>query len=733
MGSSGKEAQVRVRPSRTRTLGRKEDAHMPSMARGCFSSDAMVLGRRDVLDNLFRCNAASERIIEWLFVLRLVSKTWRAAIDCVVIDEVWLSDFRSSAAAWACSIPVLLTEMKALASTEQPGDPKFGEYMGQMQMYLYDEPTQYSALVGLATIIVPEFRGTPPPQAVTVAAINKCYTEHMPVVSRVVKKHGTHERIQLQACALIEAFATHKAAIVPLMQADAISQLVDMLKRDGVSCGVADVAVRALRNMLHWHTLWRGGQNKCGEAVVVKAHAIPVVLRQMQTHAAEEYFFTTSTEFLGCLAYRWVEELVECGVDTVLYDCMRMFPDRSGMQLSGIRTLHQLVNSGKRDNMDFFGASRGMEVIFAALRATPFTHETDASGMRLLRSLLQNSRKFGDSLSGGGAERDTNLAMRMVACGLVPLVLRVLGEGLVQFKPDPANYHQRLQVQTVCMSILRTLTASGAHLAQQPNHQQAARHAVLSAGVIAVVQTVQTSMVFFPGNRGLQTDSCYVLQEVCQPNGQTRQVSVPPRVVGLVKLALGRCGSDREMLEAGVGAIHSFLQSRCNVRACCEQRVGDVLLPIMHSNTNTNGLSSSADSQRHIALLGSAMLVRLAAFGDDSNLAHMQMSGVSTSSSLGTVHYSVVSLMVQILATHAENRPIVRQALKTLSFFVVARPHLLPYNNGPEGYDHPGAKKGMHAIFRDNGGVQVVTSALALHRHDASCKRVALRILQACS
>jgi hypothetical protein len=135
------------------------------------------------------------------------------------------------------------------------------------------------------------------------------------------------------------------------------------------------------------------------------------------------------------------------------------------------------------------------------------------------------------------------------------------------------------------------------------------------------------------------------------------------------------------------------------------------------------------------------MLVRLAAFGDDSNLAHMQMSGFSTSSSLGTVHYSVMSLMVQILVTHAENRPIVRQALKTLSFFVVARPHLLPYNNGPEGYDHlkkgmhPGAKKGMHAIFRDNkpGGVQVVTSALALHRHDASCKRVALRILQACS
>jgi len=159
--------------------------------------------------------------------------------------------------------------------------------------------------------------------------------------------------------------------------------------------------------------------------------------------------------------------------------------------------------------------------------------------------------------------------------------------------------------------------------------------------------------------------------------------------------------------------------------------VGDVLLPIMHSNSN--GLSSTADSQRHIALLGSAMLVRLAAFGDDSNLAHMQMSGSSTSSSLGTVHYSVVSLMVQILVTHAENRPIVRQALKTLSFFVVARQHTLPYNDGPVGCEHPGAKKGMHAIFRDTGGVQVVTSALALHRHDASCKSAGLRILQACS
>jgi len=590
--------------------------------------------------------------------------------------------------------------------------------MGQMQTYLFDEPTQYSALVGLATIIVPKWLGTPPPQALS-EAINKSHTEHMPVLNRVMKKHGTHERIQQAACALIAAFATHKGAILPLMRADTVPQVVGILRRDGVSCRVADVAVRALRNMLHWHSLWRSGQNKCGEAAV-KADAIPVVLRLMQTHAAEEYFFTTSAEFLGCLAYRWVEELVECGVDTVLYDCMRMFPGRTGMQVTGIRTLHQLVNSGKSDNMDFFGASRGMEVIFAALRATPFALETDASGMGLLQSLLQNCRKFGDSLSGGGAERDTDLAMRMVACGLVPLVLRVLREGLEQFKPDPASYHQRSQLQTVCMSILRTLTAREAHLAQQPNHQQAARHAVLSAGVIAVVQT---SMVFFPGHRRLQTDSCYVLQEVSQPNGQTRQVSVPRRVVGLVKLALTRYGSDGAMQEAGVGAIHSFLQSRCNVRACCEERVGDVLRPIMYSKATA--LSSTADSDRHIVLLGSAILVRLAAFGDDSNLAHMQT---------GTMHHGVVPLMVKILVAHAENGPVVHQALKTLSFFVVAHPHhVLPYNAGLVGREHAGAKKGMHAIFRANDGVRVVTSALALHRHDASCKRVALGILQACS
>jgi len=114
--------------------------------------------------------------------------------------------------------------------------------------------------------------------------------------------------------------------------------------------------------------------------------------------------------------------------------------------------------------MDFFGASRGMEVIFAALRATLFSL-TDASGMGLLRSLLQNCRKFGNSLSNGGAERDTDLAMRMVACGLVPLVLRVLVSGAATElsnvlhqgleQPDSAHLHERLQLQAVSMLILR--------------------------------------------------------------------------------------------------------------------------------------------------------------------------------------------------------------------------------------------------------------------------------------
>jgi len=200
-------------------------------------------------------------------------------------------------------------------------------------------------------------------------------------------------------------------------------------------------------------------------------------------------------------------------------------------------------------------------------------------------------------------------------------------------------------------------------------------------------------------------------------------VSVPRRLVELVKLALAQNSSDQEMQEAAVGAIHSFLQSRCNVRACCEERVRDVLVPIMYSNSAC--LSLTCDSDRQIALLGSAILVRLAAFDDDSNLAHMQMPG--------TMHHGVVSLMVKILVKHAEHRPIVHQALKTLSFFVVANPHVLPGNAGLVGREHAGAKKGMHTIFCANHGVRVVTSALALHRHDASCKRVALRILQACS
>jgi hypothetical protein len=281
----------------------------------------LILKHVSLLPLIFRCLEANEWRVEELLSWMPVCKQWCREIRRVVVDAQWLKALRSYGTLFVSALPFLVESITSSDWHSHSYNTRLGnieEFYGKMRATMWDVSSQSKALEAMAKIVCHVLTHNYGDRAVC-------------MVSAVMNTHKDCALIQKQSCRALVSIALHldddcnrraQGAVIP--------RIVAVLRRFGGDAETANLAVRALHNMMR--------KSRRNRLAVLAAGTVPLVLGMMRLHT-HITFFETSTSLLSRLARHCVAAVLGGDVRDLLHERMAMMPEDVSVQRCAMRTL----------------------------------------------------------------------------------------------------------------------------------------------------------------------------------------------------------------------------------------------------------------------------------------------------------------------------------------------------------------------------------------------------------
>ena len=580
----------------------------------CVGARDHVLHSIDLLALVFRSYVATEAIIETLLRWKVVSKDWHAAISCVLVVIKWLRPF-------CCSAEVFVGQIAGLVSGEhgdKSADTSLARkqanadyYVDMMFLHMYSEHAQYEALSSLDVVVGQIFMQEQTCMR-AIAAVNMAMTVH-----------ASFQRVQQAACGVIEVLAKNEMNKEALLEAGTLDKMMQAGHRFSPGGDMSGFIVCAVNRMVLLDNDDDDDDDDYGHQAsieaVINAGAIRMVTEWMwaETETHQLFWFKEFCLLINYFVRFHATTLLHAKTDEFILGSLAKFQDIPWLQWRGLHSLTLLVQFGEADAIDFFGVSRGMELVFACMdypHKVGFVSKTEENGIKLLAAIVRSYPKTTD---------------HMVSAGLIPVLRKTMAQTM--------SMSRRLVHMNALASILSTLASNVAY-----------RSAVASADI---VPTVCLAMQACEDDCMLQTYAITLLGYLNNSSSNTLQSMVPPDVVRLVTQAMLSHEDNIRVQRAGIGGLMCFVASRQNIHTVSTENGVNVLLRAMWKfNTNP-----------YIAKKALLVLNILSVYGD--NLVYMQKTGI--------VHSALISMQ-----NHPEDIEVQTEAISTLFNCVEAHPHM---------------------------------------------------------
>ena len=496
-----------------------------------------VLRCPDLLAWVFRMYVATEAIIETLLRWKVVSKDWNAAICCVVVDIEWLAPF-------FCSVEVFVGQIAGLVSGEHAERSAMtflarkqadaDHFVDMMFLHMYSEHAQYEALIWLDVVVGQDFMQ------------EQTCTRAIAAVNMAITVHASLQRVQQAACGVIEVLVMNELNKNALLEAGTLDKMLQAGHRFSAGGDMAGFVICAVNKMVLLDNDGDDGHQTSIEAVI-GAGTIAMVIGWMGAATATNqlFWFKEFCLLINSLARLHAAALLLANAHEIILGCMAKFPDNPCLQWRGLHSLMLLVQFGEADAIDFFGDSRGMQLVCACVdypHEVGFVSTTQENAINLLEAIVRNYPKTTD---------------HMVAAGLIiPILQTTMQKTMNRTRP--------IAHMNALVSMLSTLASNVTY-----------RSTVAAADI---VPTVCLAMQALENDTMFQTDATILLGYLYNSNSNALESVVPPEVVRLVTQAMQNHEDNISMQRAGVWGLTCFLASTRNIQTLSTKNVVNVLL-----------------------------------------------------------------------------------------------------------------------------------------------------------
>jgi len=340
----------------------------------------------DHLGNFMRASVASEESVAVLCQLMAVSRQWRESAKTVLADVPWRAPFQALTVAFVRDTMWLTISLKMARGKSSPYlRERCAAFPTTMKAYTVDAPAQDQALTVAGTILDQKMARNP--------------KEYVAVLQGVMQAHPEEADIQTKAASVVSTLCLEYSCAVSVRVL--IAPLVRMLLLHGPLVS----AVHALVRMMEpWSDTCAGLKET--QQAMVRAGVVGALLRELRRHPTKQLFMLHCLRFFQRLVLYEPRALAQEGVGEALFECMRRYPHHLVVQAGAVNTLQMLARWGNAGSIDFFGASHGMRLVFAAAALSP-----EHAGMELVDIV---------------ARRSPESMRSMMEIGLLPLLVSTI-------------------------------------------------------------------------------------------------------------------------------------------------------------------------------------------------------------------------------------------------------------------------------------------------------------------
>jgi len=306
--------------------------------------------------------------------------------------------------------------------------------------------------------------------------------------------HASSRQVLAYACAVIEVLAENELNKDALLEAGTL----DKMLQAGNRFKLTGLIIRAVKQMNFFEAANGDGEHQTSIEAVISAGAIAIVTGWMGADLRSNpvLYFADFCLFVNSLARLHTTTLLLANAHEIILGCMAEFPEPR-LDRRGLHSLKLLVQFGEADAIDFFGDSRGMQLVYACVdspRKVGSIHRTEENAINLLAAIVRSYPKTTD---------------HMVAAGLIPILRKIMAQTINRTSP--------IVHMNALVSMLSTLASNVTY-----------RSTVAAADI---VPTVRLAMQAFEHDTMFQTHATMLLGYLNNSSSNTLESEVPPEVV----------------------------------------------------------------------------------------------------------------------------------------------------------------------------------------------------------
>jgi len=381
-------------------------------------------------------------------------------------------------------------------------------------------------------------------------------------VNMAMTVHASSRQVQAHACAVIEVLAKNELNKDALLEAGTL----DKMLQAGNRFKLTGLIIRAVKQMIFFEaddsqqTSDDDGHQTSIEAVI-SAGAIPMVTGWIgaDLRSNQVLYFADFCLFVKSLVRLHTTTLLLANAHEIILGCMAEFPE-PWLDRCGLHSLKLLVHFGEADAIDFFGDSRGMQLVYACVNSpynVGFVCPTQANAINLLETIVRSYPKTTDHMVGAGLipvlhknmaqtmnrTRPTmhmNALVSMLSESNVTYRSPVVAEDIVPVMCLAQTMHRTRPIvhMNTLVSMLSTLASNVTY-----------RSRVAAADILP---TVCLAMQAFEHDTMFQTHAAMLLGYLNNSSSNTLESEVPSEVVRLVTQAMQNHEDNIGMQRAGV-------------------------------------------------------------------------------------------------------------------------------------------------------------------------------------
>jgi len=224
--------------------------------------------------------------------------------------------------------------------------------------------------------------------------------------------HASSRQVQANACAVIEVLAKNELNKDALLEAGILDKMLQAGNRFSTGGNMTGLIIRAVKQMMFFPEGMNGDdEHQTTIEAVISAGAIAMVTGWIgaDSRSNQVLYFEDFCLFVDLLARLHTTTLLLANAHEIILGCMAEFPG-PWLDQRGLHSLKLLVQFGEADAIDFFGDSRGMQLVYASVdppHELDFVSTMQENAINLLEAIVRSYPKTTD---------------HMVAAGLIPIL-----------------------------------------------------------------------------------------------------------------------------------------------------------------------------------------------------------------------------------------------------------------------------------------------------------------------